>query len=190
MIEQFVAENNLTSEDLGLNMFLTDGGYVLDLAGFAGGALVGMLGNQVIGPQGTAALSIGTAFLMDDPIGVLAGTLALFENAAEQSAQRRRDDWRPGDVNSEQFGYYLYQGKYYPAILRSKYEHTELFSTADDVQLEFGTGLYWRMNTNGELVAEFRNKIGTHIDIMANFINASTRTEEIYQSDIQQFYDL
>ena len=153
----------MTAETLGANMLLTDGGYILDYAGFMGGALLGLLGTETIGGTATAAISIGAALLMEDPLGMLIGVAALFENGFEMRGQRMRDDWYPGDVNSEQFGYYQYQGKFYPAILRSKYEHTELFTTGDDIQLEFGDGLYFRINTEGELVAEFQNTLGTHM---------------------------
>ena len=96
---------------------------------------------------------IGTDMLMSgDPLGVLLYGVGQLWDAAIQSRQKVIDNDEPDKEYGTKMGYVREGDTWYPAIFNQRYKSTGLFASDQQITLDYGHDVVWKMDGEGKFV--------------------------------------
>ena len=118
------------------------------------GAMVAALNGVHDGVGDMVSLGmIGTDMLMSgDPLGVLLYGVGQLWDAANQSRQKVIDNDKPDKEYGTKMGYVREGDTWYPAIFNQRYKSTGLFASDQQITLDYGHDIVWKMDGEGKFV--------------------------------------
>jgi hypothetical protein len=158
-----------------------------------------LLNYAVPGLGDTISLGLVTADLLmtGDPLGVIIYGVGQLWDAANKSRQKVIDNDKPDKDYGSRIGYVREGDTWYPAIYNQKYKSTGLWAGDQQITLDYGSDIVWRVDGEGRFVpmipdSKSKNYVATDDEFQgktkfrgggALLSSQEFITEDVFQSD-------